>query len=56
MSTPRRRPSDLSSNEANEVVRNLLDSQHSQSYMIYSVEQFSNDELSYQQDLYQYRV
>ncbi|CAF1576874.1 unnamed protein product [Rotaria magnacalcarata] len=56
LTTPRENPSDASSYPTIESIRDLLDSKHSKSYMIYSLEQYSNEELSYQQELFHDRV
>ena len=56
LTTPREHTSDTSSYQTTESIRDLLDSKHSKSYMIYSLEQYSNEELSYQQKLFHDRV
>ncbi|CAF3340006.1 unnamed protein product [Rotaria socialis] len=56
LTTPREHTSDTSSYQTTESIRDLLDSKHSKSYMIYSLEQYSNEELSYQQELFHDRI
>ncbi|CAF3231497.1 unnamed protein product, partial [Rotaria sp. Silwood2] len=55
ISTPRENSSNASSRRTAELIRNSLDTKYSQSYMLYSLEQFSIDQLSYQQDLFHNR-
>ncbi|CAF1019294.1 unnamed protein product [Rotaria sordida] len=55
ISTQRENPSDASSRQTAESIRNFLDTKYPQSYMIYSLEQFPIDQLSYQQDLFHNR-
>ncbi|CAF0882882.1 unnamed protein product [Rotaria sp. Silwood1] len=56
ISTPRENAADASARRTAELIRDDLDRKHPQSYMIYSLEQFSTDQLSYQQNLFHNRV
>jgi hypothetical protein len=56
MTTPRDNLSDISSRSIVESIHNLFDTKHPNSYMIYTLDQSSNDQLSYRKELFHNRV
>lgn len=56
MATPRDNPSDLSGRQSAELIRDQLDTKHSQSYMLFSLDQNTRDHLSYRKEIFHNRV
>ena len=56
MSTPRDNPSDLSGRQSAELIPDLLDTKHSQSYMLYSLDQSHRSHPSYRKEIFHNRV
>jgi hypothetical protein len=56
MTTQRENFSDLSSRLKVESIQNLFDTKHSNSYIIYTLDQSSNEQLSHRKELFHKRV
>jgi len=56
MATPRDNPSELSGRQSAELIRDLLDTKHPQSYMLFSVDQYHRNHPSYRKELFHNRV
>ncbi|CAF0957547.1 unnamed protein product [Rotaria sordida] len=56
MATPRDNPSELSGRQSAELIRDLLDTKHSQSYMLFSLDQLQRGHHSYRKELFHNRV
>lgn len=56
MATPRDNPSDLSARQSAELIRDQLDTKHSQSYMLFSLDQNSRGNLPYRKEIFHNRV
>lgn len=56
MKTPRENSSDVSSRSTAELVRELLDTKHPDSYMLYSLDQSAIDESPYRRELFHHKV
>lgn len=57
MSTPRDNPSDLSTRQSAELIRDFLDTKHGQSYTLVSVDQPSRSgQLPYRKEIFHNRV
>lgn len=56
MTTPRDNPSDLSGRQSAELIRDLLDTKHSQSYMLFSLDQPSRHQPTYRKEIFHNRV
>jgi hypothetical protein len=56
MATPRDNPSELSGRQSAELIRDLLDTKHSQSYMLFSLDQIQRGHSSYRKDIFHNRV
>lgn len=54
MATPRDNPSDLSGRQSAELIRDLLDTKHSQSYMLFSLD--NGVRLTYRKEIFHNRV
>jgi hypothetical protein len=56
ITTPRDNLSDVSSRSTLQLIHNVLNTKHPNSYMIYTLDQSSNDQLSYRTELFNNRV
>ncbi|CAF3580279.1 unnamed protein product [Rotaria sp. Silwood1] len=56
MATPRDNPSELSGRQSAELIRDLLDTKHPQSYMLFSLDQHNRGHHSYRKELFHNRV
>lgn len=56
MATPRDNPSELSGRQSAELIRDLLDTKHSQSYMLFSLNQHNRGHHSFRKELFHNRV
>ncbi|CAF5115885.1 unnamed protein product, partial [Rotaria magnacalcarata] len=56
MASPRDNPSELSGRQSAELIRDLLDTKHSQSYMLFSLDQHQRGHHSYRKELFHNRV
>ncbi|CAF4713079.1 unnamed protein product [Rotaria sp. Silwood1] len=56
MATPRDNPSELSGRQSAELIRDLLDTKHPQSYMLFSLDQHNRGHQSYRKELFHNRV
>ena len=56
MATPRDNPSDISGRQSAELIRDLLDTKHSQSYMLFSLDQIHRGHASYRKEIFHNRV
>lgn len=56
MATPRDNPSDLSARQSAELIRDQLDTKHSQSYMLFSLDQNPRGHLPYRKEIFHNRV
>jgi hypothetical protein len=56
MTTPRDNPSELSGRQSAELIRDLLDTKHSQSYMLFSLDQYPRGQPPYRKELFHNRV
>ncbi|CAF2790523.1 unnamed protein product [Rotaria sp. Silwood2] len=56
MATPRDNPSELSGRQSAELIRDLLDTKHPQSYMLFSLDQHQRGHHSYRKELFHNRV
>ena len=56
MATPRDNPSDLSARQSAELIRDQLDTKHSQSYMLFSLDQNPRGNLPYRKEIFHNRV
>ena len=57
MSTPRDNPADLTGRQSAELIRDLLDTKHSQSYMLFSLDQPTRSgHFPYRKELFHNRV
>jgi hypothetical protein len=56
MATPRDNPSELSGRQSAELIRDLLDTKHSQSYMLFSLDQIQRGHSSYRKEIFHNRV
>jgi hypothetical protein len=56
MATPRDNPSELSGRQSAELIRDLLDTKHSQSYMLFSLDQIQRGQTSYRKEIFHNRV
>ena len=56
MATPRENPSDLSARQSAELIRDQLDTKHSQSYMLFSLDPTTRDHLPYRKEIFHNRV
>lgn len=56
MTTPRDNPSDLSGRQSAELIRDLLDTKHSQSYMLFSLDYQHRNHPSYRKEIFHNRV
>ena len=56
MATPRENPSDLSARQSAELIRDQLDTKHSQSYMLFSLDPTTREHLPYRKEIFHNRV
>ena len=56
MSIPSENLIDISSRQTIELIRDLLDKKHPESYMLYSLDSAANNQLTYQKDLFHNKV
>ena len=56
MTTPRDNPSELSGRQSAELIRDLLDTKHSQSYMLFALDPYTRGQTSYRKELFHNRV
>jgi hypothetical protein len=56
MATPRDNPSEISGRQSAELIRDLLDTKHSQSYMLFSLDQYHRNHPSYRKEIFHNRV
>lgn len=56
MATPRDNPSDISGRQSAELIRDLLDTKHSQSYMLFSLDQSTRHQPTYRKEIFHNRV
>ncbi len=56
MATPRDNPTELSGRQSAELIRDLLDTKHSQSYMLFSLDQYHRGQTSYRKEIFHNRV
>ncbi len=56
MATPRDNPSELSGRQSAELIRDLLDTKHSQSYMLFSLDQHHRSQPTYRKEIFHNRV
>jgi hypothetical protein len=56
MTTPRDNPSELSGRQSAELIRDLLDTKHSQSYMLFSLDQYYRGQSTYRKEIFHNRV
>jgi hypothetical protein len=56
MTTQRENFSEESSRSTVEAIQNLFDTKHPNTYMIYTLDQCSNEQLSYRKELFHKRV
>jgi hypothetical protein len=49
-------PSELSGRQSAELIRDLLDTKHSQSYMLFSLDQIQRGHPSYRKEIFHNRV
>ncbi|CAF0853451.1 unnamed protein product [Adineta steineri] len=56
MSTPRDNPSEISGRQSAELIRDLLDTKHSQSYMLFSLDQQHRNHPTYRKEIFHNKV
>jgi hypothetical protein len=56
MATPRDNPSELSGRQSAELIRDLLDTKHSQSYMLFSLDLIQRGQPTYRKEIFHNRV
>lgn len=56
MATPRDNPTDISGRQSAELIRDLLDTKHSQSYMLFSLDQSTRHQPTYRKEIFHNRV
>ena len=56
MASPRENPSELSGRQSAELIRDLLDTKHAQSYMLFSLDQVQRGQPSYRKEIFHNRV
>ena len=56
MTTPRDNPSELSGRQSAELIRDLLDTKHSQSYMLFALDPYTRGHTPYRKELFHNRV
>jgi hypothetical protein len=56
MTTPRDNPSELSGRQSAELIRDMLDTKHPQSYMLFSLDQYHRGQPTYRKEIFHNRV